>query len=263
MKQYATDSIRNLVLIGHGGTGKTSLAEAALFVSGGVNRLGRVDEGTTSSDFDPDEVKRKISINAALIPCEWKDHKINVIDAPGYADFIGEAVSGLAAADAAVIVVCAASGVQVGTEQAWHMTEQRGIPRAVFVNRIDRENANFSETLGQLQSMLSKRCVPVHLPIGSQESFQGVVDLVEMKAFTGGKATPAEPPADMAPEISAARDALLEVVSEADDELIAKYLEGEELTTEEVRRGLGAAIAGGMIVPVFVGSATKAIGIQP
>src|SRR5205823_10451913 len=245
MKQYATESIRNLVLIGHGGTGKTSLAEAALFVSGGVNRLGRVDDGTTTSDFDPDEVKRKISINAALAPCEWKDHKINLIDAPGYADFIGEAVGGLAAADVALIVVCAASGVQVGTEQAWRMAEERRVPRAVFMNRIDRENANFAETLNQLQSMLSKRCVPVHLPIGSQESFQGIVDLIEMKAFTGDKATPGDPPADMAGEISAARDALLEVISEADDELINKYLEGEELTTDEVRRGLVAAIASG------------------
>src|SRR5262245_44200684 len=143
MKQYATENIRNLVLIGHGGTGKTSLAEATLFVSGAVNRLGRVDEGTTTSDFDPDEVKRKISVNAALVPSEWKDWKLNVIDAPGYADFIGEAVSGLAAADTAVIVVCASSGVQVGTEQAWHMAEERGIPRAIFMNRIDRENANF------------------------------------------------------------------------------------------------------------------------
>src|SRR5262245_28364652 len=127
MKSYATDKIRNLVLIGHGGTGKTSLAEAALFVSGAINRLGRVDDGTTASDFDPDEVKRKVSINASLLPVEWKDHKINLIDAPGYADFIGDAYSGLAAADAALIVVCGASGVQVGTEQAWEMASDKKI----------------------------------------------------------------------------------------------------------------------------------------
>ncbi|MGE0687785.1 MAG: GTP-binding protein, partial [Dehalococcoidia bacterium] len=141
MKQYATEKIRNLVLLGHGGTGKTSLAEAALFVSGAINRLGKVDDGTTTSDFDPDEIKRKVSISASLAPVEWKDHKLNIIDTPGYADFLGEAYSGLAAADAAVVVVCAASGVQVGTEQTWEMATARGIPRAVVINRIDRENA--------------------------------------------------------------------------------------------------------------------------
>src|SRR5688572_14788426 len=136
MKEYATEKIRNLVLIGHGGTGKTSLAEAALFVSGGINRLGRVDDGTSASDFDPDELKRKISINASIAPVEWKDRKVNIIDSPGYADFIGEAYGGLAAADCAIIVVCAASGVQVGTELAWQMTQDRGIARAIFINRI-------------------------------------------------------------------------------------------------------------------------------
>jgi len=263
MKQYATDKIRNLVLIGHGGTGKTSLAEAALLVSGAINRLGRVDEGTTASDFDPDEIKRKVSVNAALLPVEWKDHKVNIIDAPGYADFIGEAYTGLAAADTAVIVVCAASGVQVGTEQAWHMALERDIPRAVFVNRIDRENANFDDTVRQLQSILSKRCVPVQLPIGSQESFQGVVDLVELKAYMGEKGAEAEPPAAMAAATSAARDALVEAACEADDELINKFIEGEEISTEEIKRGLGEAIAAGTLIPVFVGSATKTIGIQP
>src|SRR5688572_14606074 len=142
MKEYATEKIRNLVLLGHGGTGKTSFAEAALFVSGGINRLGRVDDGTTTSDFDPDEVKRKVSINASLLPCEWKDHKVNIIDAPGYADFIGDAYSGLAAADAAIIVVCAASGVQVGTELAWDMSDDRKMARGILINRFDRENAN-------------------------------------------------------------------------------------------------------------------------
>src|SRR5690606_1198433 len=151
----------------HGGTGKTSLAEAALYVSGAIGRLGRVDDGTTTSDFDPDEIKRKVSINASLVPVEWKGHKLNIIDAPGYADFIGDAYSALAAADVALSVVDASAGVQVGTEQAWDMVEEREMPRAILVNRLDRENADFNGTLRQLQSELSKRCVAVELPIGS------------------------------------------------------------------------------------------------
>ena len=147
MKEYSTEKIRNIVLLGHGGTGKTSFAEAALFVSGAITRLGKVEEGTTASDFEPDEVKRKVSINASLLPVEWKDRKINLIDSPGYADFIGDAYSGLAAADTAVIVVCAASGVQVGTELAWEMADEAGKPRAILINRLDRENANFETTL--------------------------------------------------------------------------------------------------------------------
>jgi elongation factor G len=262
MKDYPTDKIRNLVLLGHGGTGKTSFAEAALFAAGAINRMGKVDDGTTTSDFDPDEVRRKVSINASILPAEWKDHKLNIIDAPGYADFIGDAYSGLAAADTAVIVVCAASGVQVGTELAWDMADRRGISRAVIVNRLDRENADFAETLGQIQSILSKRCVPIHLPIGSQDSFQGIVDLIEMKAYLGDKASPADLPADMADDIAAARDALLEVVAEAEDELTLKYLEGEELTPEEVRTGLRLGIASGTVIPIMVASAAKVIGVQ-
>ncbi|HXH22661.1 MAG TPA: elongation factor G [Dehalococcoidia bacterium] len=263
MKDYPTEKIRNLVLLGHGGTGKTTLAEAALFVSGAINRMGKVEDGTTTSDFDPDEVKRKVSINASILPTEWKDRKLNFIDAPGYADFIGDAYSGLAAADAAVVVVCGASGVQVGTEQAWGMAEQRGIPRAIVINRMDRENANFAATLEQVRSVLSKRCVPIHLPIGSQDSFKGVIDVVDMKAFLGDKAAPADLPEDMADQISSAREALLEVVAEADDDLTMKYLEGEELTPDEVRQGLEAGIASGTVVPVMVASGAKVVGLQP
>ena len=267
MKDYPTEKIRNLVLLGHGGTGKTSLAEAALFASGAINRAGKVKEGTTTSDFDPDEVKRKVSINASILPLEWKDHKVNIIDAPGYADFIGDAYSGLAAADTALIVVCAASGVQVVTELAWRMAEERDIPRAIVINRMDRENANFGRTLDQAHATLSKRCVPIHLPIGSQDSFKGIVDIVEMKAYLGdpstgsGRMTPAELPEDMAAQIKEARDALLELAAEADDDLTLKYLEGEELTPEEVRKGLEEGIAAGTLIPVMVASAAKAIGV--
>jgi elongation factor G len=262
MKEYGTEKIRNLVLLGHGGTGKTSLSEAALFVSGAINRLGRVDDGTTTSDYDPDEIKRKVSINASIVPCEWKDHKINLIDAPGYADFIGDAYGALAASDAAVIVVCAASGVQVGTETAWKAADSRGVSRAVFINRLDRENANFTEALQQVQNVLSKRAVPVHMPIGSQDSLKGIIDLVDKQAYMGDKATPAEAPAEMMGEIDRLRDQLLEVVAEADDDLLNKYLEGEELSTDEIRAALKKGFEAGSIIPVFTGSAMKTIGVS-
>src|SRR4051812_22920648 len=210
MKDYPTERIRNIVLLGHGSTGKTSLAEAALFVSGAINRLGKVEDGTTASDFDPDETKRHVSINASILPAEWKDHKINLIDSPGYADFIGDSVSGLAAVDTAVIVVCAASGVQVGTELAWEMADEAGKPRAILVNRLDRENANFETTLSQINAQLSRRAVAVQLPIGNQHSFSGVVDLIDGKAYSGEKATAGDAPGDMAAAIEAARGALLE-----------------------------------------------------
>jgi elongation factor G len=261
MKDYDTDRIRNLTLLGHGGTGKTSLAEAALFQSGAINRLGRVEEGTSAADFDPEEVKRKVSINLAVLPCEWKDHKVNLLDAPGYADFIGDAHSALAAADAAVIVVCAAAGVQVGTDQAWDMAEDRGLPRAFFVNRLDRENADFAETLRQIQESFGKRCVATQLPIGAQESFEGVVDLVEQKAYLGDQGTPADPPAGLADEIARLREELVEAAAEADDEILNKYLEGNELTTDEIRKALRAGVAAGSVFPVFTGSATRDIGI--
>jgi elongation factor G len=261
MKEYPTEKIRNLALLGHGGTGKTSLAEAVLFTAGAINRLGRVDDGTTTSDFDPDEVKRKVSINVSLLPCEWAGHKLNVIDAPGYADFIGDAYSGLAATDVAVIVVCAASGVQVGTEAAWKLAEQRGLARAVFMSRLDRENASFEETLRQVQGMLSRKCVPVQLPIGSEHSFAGVVDLIEAKAYMGEKGTEGPPPAEMADAIAKAREQLVEAVAEVDDELVNKYLEGEALSEEEIRDALRKGIASGEIVPVFAGSGTKTIGV--
>ena len=261
MKDYPTDRIRNLALIGHGGTGKTSFAEAALFVSGAINRLGKVEEGTTTSDFDPDELKRKVSINASLLPCEWDGYKINLIDAPGYADFIGDAYSALAAADSAVVVVCAASGVQVGTEQAWDMVMQRGMPRAILINRLDRENADFTSTLRQVQSELSKRCVAVQLPVGSEHALQGVVDLVEMKAYLGEKGSEAPIPEDMATDVEALRAELLEAVAENDEDLLNKYLEDADLSPDDVRKGLQLGIASGDLAPVFASSSATTIGV--
>jgi len=259
MKEYPTEKIRNLVLLGHGGTGKTSFAEAALFVSGAVNRLGKVDDGTTISDFDPDEVKRKVSINASLLPMEWKDHKLNLIDAPGYADFIGDAYGAMAAADMAVITVCAVSGVQVGSELAWEISA--GKPRAILVNRMDRENADFSAALQQVQSELGRSCVALYLPIGSEDAFQGVVDLVEQKAYLGDKGTEGPVPADMAGEIEAQRAQLMETAAENDEELLNAFLENGELTTDQIHKGLAIGIASGDLVPVFAASSTKSIGV--
>ena len=253
MKEYSTEKIRNIVLLGHGGTGKTSFAEAALFVSGAISRLGKVEEGTTASDFEPDEVKRKVSINAALLPVEWKDRKINLIDSPGYADFIGDAYSGLAAADTAVIVVCAASGVQVGTELAWEMADEAGKPRAILINRLDRENANFETTLSQINAQLSRRAVAVQLPIGNQHSFSGVVDLIDGKAYSGEKATAGDAPGDMAAAIETARGLLLEAAAENDEELLNKYLEEGDLSPEEIRKGIAEGMAAGDLIPVFAG----------
>ena len=261
MKEYPTEEIRNAVLVGHGSTGKTALSEAALYVAGAINRLGKIDDGTTTSDHDPDEVKRGFSINLSLLPCEWKGHKINLIDTPGYADFVGEVKAGVGAADVAILVVCAASGVQVGTESALGFIVERELPTVVFVNRMDRENADFDGTLSQLQNVLGKKCVPAQVPIGAQDSFEGVVDLVAMKAYTGEKASEGEVPDSLADTVARYREQLVEAVAETDDDLINKYLEGEELSEEEVRRGLRAGVISRSIIPVFSGSATKTIAV--
>jgi elongation factor G len=261
MKDYPTEKIRNFALIGHGGTGKTSLAEAALYVSGAIGRLGKVEDGTTTSDFDPDEVKRKVSINASLLPVEWDGHKLNIIDAPGYADFIGDAYSALAAADVAVVVVDGSSGVQVGTEHAWDMVLDQELPRAILINRLDRENADFAGALHQIQTELSKRCVAVQLPIGAQDALKGVVDLVDMKAYVGEKGTEAPIPEDMAGDVEARRSELLEAVAENDEDLLNKYLEDGELSPDEVRKGLVLGIAAGDLAPVFACSSATTIGV--
>ena len=262
MKEYKTEQIRNVVLLGHGGTGKTSLAEAALFCSGAITRLGKVDDGTTTSDFEPDEVKRKISLCLALVPCEWGNHKINIIDTPGYADFVGEVKSAIRAADFGVIVVDAVAGVQVGTEQAWRHAQTAGLPAVIFVNRMDRENANFQQVIDQLQQRYGKKIAPLALPIGAQDSFQGIVNLIEMKAYLGEEGTVADIPADMADAAAAAREQMIEAVCDADDDLMMKYLDGEEATEEELTNAMRKGIATGVTCPVWAGSSAKDIGIN-
>lgn len=265
MKDYATDKLRNVALISHGSAGKTSLTEALLYSSGGSDRLGRVDEGNTVADYDPDEIKRKITINTSLVPCEWTGHKVNLLDTPGYADFIGDVVSALRVADAALVVVCAVSGVEVNTGRVWHMAEERELPRLIFINKLDRENAHFDKTLAQIQAELSPRAIALQLPIGSESAFRGIIDLVNMKAFlfaNGGKLEEAPIPDDLVASANAHREKLIEAAAETDDELTLKYLDGEELTQEEIVRGLRQGTLSGKLYPVLCGSAYQNKGMS-
>jgi elongation factor G len=265
MKKFRIEALRNVALAGHGGAGKTSLVETSLFDAGSVERLGRVDDGTSVSDFDPDEQRRRMSINVSLAPLAWREHKINLIDTPGYADFVGEVASAARVADAMVLVVAAPSGVEVGTEVAWGLAEDVHLPRLVFVNKMDRENADFGRCLEQLREAFGNCCVPLQVPIGSQDSFAGVIDVVHKQAYTGtGRdAKPAPVPAELEATVEQYRDMLMECAAESDDDLITKYLDGEPLTDEELTRGLIASVRSGAAVPVLCGSTSRNIGIQP
>ncbi len=254
MQQSGPDKIRNVALLSHSGSGKTSLAEAMLFDAGAVTRMGNVADGTTTSDYDPDEIKHKISINLAILPVSWKNNKLNIIDTPGYPDFVGEVRSALRVCEGAVILVCAASGVEVGTEQVWSYASKNDTPRLIFMNKMDRENANFASTLEQIQSKLSARCLPIQIPIGSQKAFKGVVDIISKKAFAGSPVKEIEVPAAMAAEIDSAREKLVEAVVEIDDEIMAKYLDGIEITTEEILKCLAESTRQGKVIPVLAGS---------
>jgi len=263
MAHYAPNAIRNVALIGHGSTGKTTLSEALLFRTGVISRMGRVEDGSTVSDWDPDEHRRGFSINLSLLPLEWNGCKVNIIDTPGYPDFLGEVKCALRAADAALIVVDAASGIQVGTEFAWQYADERAMPRAIFVNRLDRENADFQAVLSQVQERWGPRCLPLHLPLGQEHSFRGVVDLLSMRAYLGEGEAEAPMPSEVAEEAQRWRERLVEAAAESDDELLTKYLEGEGLAEEEMVRGLRRALLSRSLVPVLVGAAAKAIGIRP
>jgi elongation factor G len=254
--------IRNVVLLSHQGAGKTSLAELMLFTSGTIQRLGSVADGTTTSDYDPLEAERRMGINLSLLPVQWQGMKLNIIDTPGYADFVGEARSGLRVTEGAIIVICAASGVEVGTEQMWSDTEKRNVPRLIFVNKMDRDNADFLSTLKGIQSKLSLRCLPVQLPIGSQKDLQGIIDLVTMKAYVGADAQEAEIPSALREQAEASREKLVEAAVEVDNELINKYLEGEAISNDEIFAAIRKSTIAGRLVPVFAGSASKGMGAR-
>jgi len=254
--------IRNVVLLSHQGAGKTSLTESMLFNSGAIQRLGNVEDGTATSDYDPLEMERHMGINLSLLPFEWQGMKLNLIDTPGYADFIGEVRSGLRVSEGAILVICATSGVEVGTEQMWGDAEKANLPRLIFVNKMDRDNADFFATLEGIQTKLSPRCLPLQLPIGSQSDFQGIVDLVTMKAYIGTTSQEAEIPPTLQEQAEASREKLVEAVVEIDDELINKYLEGEPINNEEIFAAIKKSTIAGKVVPVFVGSALQGIGTQ-
>ena len=261
MRDYGTEHIRNVVLLSHCGAGKTSLSEAMLYTSGAINRLGKVDEGTTTSDHEADEVKRQISINLSLLPCEWKDTKINLIDTPGYADFVGEVRAGIRGSDEAIIVVCAVSGVEVGTEQVWQYAAEANLPRFIVVNKMDRENADFQRRVEEIRSCFGTGCVPIQLPLGAAEGFQGVIDLLRMKAHSVPKLEEGEIPDSLQGQADSYREKLVEAVVEIDDDLIAKYLEGEEISQAEVSNALKKAVTSGKVTPILVGSALQNTGI--
>jgi len=262
MKEYHTKQLRNVVLLGHGSAGKTSLVEAMFFTSGAINRMGGVEEGTTVADFDEEEIRRHISLSLAVVPVEWRKCKVNVLDTPGYTDFVGEVKSAIRVADLALIVVDAASGVEVGTELVWNFAEERELPRMVVINKMNRENTNFSRTLETLREAFDQTFVPVQVPIGAEAKFAGVVDLIKMQARMSPEGTVAEIPADLLAQAEEARVQMVEAAAEADDELIMKYLEGEELTEEEIQQGLRAAVLNGTAVPVMVAAATEGVGTQ-
>ena len=248
MTGFTTEQIRNVVFLGHSGSGKTSLADSMFYKSGETNRLGSVIGGTSSSDFEPEEQRRQSSVMTAILPCPWKDTKINVLDAPGYADFAGEMLSALRVADAAVLVIAAPSGIEVGTAQAWVRLEEKALPRILVVNKLDRESTDFNQVVEDLAETWGRKCVPINVPNGVESSFTGVGSLISDSTLQEGDG------ADLF-------ERLVEAVAETDDALAEKYLEGEALTADELISGLRRGVAAGEIVPIVALAATEEIGV--
>ena len=264
MKVYQTDKIRNLSLIGHSGSGKTTLTEAILFATGVTKRQGRVEDGNTLSDFDKEEIARKVSIGTAVIPVEFEDIKFNFLDTPGYFDFAGEMYGALEASEGAVLLIDASSGVEVGTEKSWKYTENHNIPKLIFLNKMDKENVNFEKVLNDINSRLGDKVVPFTLPIGEAENFKGLVSVIDEVAYeyNGKDAKKVDIPSELASQIESIKETLMEKVAETDEELMEKYFEGEEFTIDEIRHGLKLSIMNGDLVPIIVGSAEKAMGVD-
>ena len=264
MKDYKTENLRNIGLFGHGSAGKTTIAEAMLFNTGVLDRFGKVDDGNTVTDFDPEEIKRKISISAATAPCDWKECRINAIDTPGYFDFVGEAVASLKVVDGAVIALDSIGGVEVGAEKAWDFVNEGKKACVFFVNKLDRENASFSKVVEQLRGVFGNKIVPFALPIGSEASFKGIVDIIDMKAKIreGNKTVEGDIPAELKAEAEEYRNAIIEAAAQTDEELMEKYFGGEELSREEIIKGLRLGVVAGDVAPVLCGAAVKNIGID-
>ena len=263
VKEYTGDKIRNVAIVGHGGAGTTSVTEALLYRSGATTRMGKVEDGATTTDYEPEEIKRGVSVNATLAPVEWRDVKINFIDTPGFADFVAEVKGAFRAVDSALIVVCATSGVQVGTEQCWKLAEEAGLPRIIFVNKMDRENADFDSIMDNLRSKIGKRVLPLELPLGQAEDFRGVIDVFNMKAFKGnGNGSDEIPiPEDLQEWAQDAHDKMVEAAVEADDDVMERYLDGQTISDAEIMKCLVKGIRQAIIFPVLCGSAYKNIGL--
>jgi len=267
MAKYDSSTLRNIAIIGHGGTGKTSIGESFLFSSGKSDRLGRVDDGSSTLDFEPEEQKRHISINSSTCFFSWDKHKINIIDTPGDANFVMDTKNCLRVVDGVIVVIDAVGGVEFQTEKVWEFSDELSLPKIVFVNKMDRERADFSKALESIREILGGKTSPCYLPIGSEENFKGLIDLVSMKALifdgTKGKYTKEDIPADLLEESKTFRETLVEDIAECDEELMDKYLEEGELSLEELQKGLHKGVVSGEIIPAICGSAGKNIGIIP
>lgn len=267
MKEYKTEQLRNVGVISQAGAGKTSLTEAMLYNSGSSDRLGRVDDGSTVSDYDPDEIKRKATINTSICIAEWKGHKINILDTPGYEDFRGDLESALRVVDSVIVVLDATSGVEGGTEKVWERADHYQLPRIIFVNKLDKEGANFEKAIAAARDIFGANIVPVQIPIGSQDSFSGVIDVVKMKAIiydnsSAKRFEERDIPSELTGIAEEHREKLIEACAETNDELIEKYLGGETLSDEEISEALKKGISSGLFVPVLCGSAYKNIAVE-
>jgi len=250
-------NIRNVAIVGHGHTGKTSFVSAILFDSGAVNRLGKVDQGNTVTDFDPEEIERKITISSSLCFCDWKGNRFNIIDTPGYGNFIMDTKACLMGVDSAVILVCGVSGVEVQTEKIWEILEELGLPRIFVINKLDRENSDFERALSSIKESFGRGCVPVQLPIGKESEFKGMIDLLKMKAYIfekdeSGSFKEMEIPEEYVEVAKKKREELMEMVAENDETLMANFFEKGELDEGELREGLRKSVLNKLIFPVFV-----------
>ncbi|MEA2551856.1 MAG: elongation factor [Fimbriimonadaceae bacterium] len=263
MKQYTADKIRNVAIVGHGGSGKTMLVEHLLYTAGAVERVGSVDGGNTQSDFDPLEIRRKISLNASVMPLEWHGNKINLIDTPGFPDFIGDLHAVARVVEAMVIVTEAKADLDVGFELAWEVAEEHGLAKCIFVNKLERDNSDFTGLMNTLHERYGRRIVGVQIPIGHQAAFSGVLDVLNMKVYKGkDRGQEIEDiPTGYAEEAAERREKMMDAAAEGDDDLAMKYLEGQQLTEEEIQHGLLLGIDSGKVVPVLVGSAMSGIGV--
>jgi len=261
MKEYTTEFIRNVALVAHGSAGKTMMAEAFLHFTGATTRLGKIEDGSSASDYDDEEIRRKISLYTSILPVEYKNIKVNILDAPGFPDFVGEVISALRVSDGALVLVDAVSGVEVGTEIAWRHCDQFNLPRMIVINKMDRDNANYSKTLASISETIKARLVKVQLPLGESQDFKGVIDLISMKAYKGDGKVAEEIPAEFKDAAEIARAELMEAAAEGEDALLEKYLETGELTEQELLSGLQKIVRSGAYVPVLCAATGREIGV--